>query len=109
KDQQDDVKLFVARYKKNEEHYEKIAHQANVPPELIAALHWREADGQFDRYLHQGDKLGQKAKNEPTDIPLFRKDQFDEAAVHAINRFSQTKTALGLTENSNDMAAMATY
>jgi lysozyme family protein len=109
KEQQADVNLFLARYKKNAEHYEKLAHQAHVPPELIAALHWREADGQFDRYLHQGDKLGRKARNEPTDIPLFGKDQFDQAAVHAIGRFGKTRDALGLTEDSNDMAAMATY
>lgn len=45
-------------YAKNKEIYQYISDRTGVPPELIAAFHYRESGCDFNTYLHNGQKLG---------------------------------------------------
>lgn len=68
----------------NRARYERVAQATWVPWELIGAIHYREADLDFNTYLHQWDPLGKPAVNEPNDIPIFY--NWEEAAIHAIKQ-----------------------
>lgn len=89
--------------------YEAVAAQVDLPAELIAALHFRESSGRFDTYLHQGDPLGKPAVNHPSNIPVFH--VWEDAAVHALStrHKSGIQDDLDITEDTQDLAALATY
>lgn len=111
KSQQGDMKAFEANYAKHKADYEKVAKTSDLPPELIAALHFREASGNFHEYLAQGDPLGKKAVHIPRDEPV-RPDTmagWDAAASDALGDKKGLQHKLELHQNSTDMAAMATY
>src|SRR5205085_3470830 len=59
-------------------------------------------------YLHNGEPLGRPTTLVPKGI-YFGKDQFVEAAVHALNQKRDTADKLGLHYGSKDVAAMAAY
>ena len=101
------LRSFQQNWEKNRARYQAVATKTGVPAELIAAIHWRESDGDFNTYLHQGDPLGKPAKNWPTNIPVFTK--WEEAAVHALNMKKTLRDDLGMTASTTDVAALATY
>lgn len=101
------INHFKETYGENMDRYAAVAEQTGVPPELIAALHYRESSMKFGTYLHQGDPLGRKAVNHPNNIPIF--DEWEEAAVHALNQKSGVRDALNMNEHTTDPAALATY
>lgn len=107
--QAEDLDLFVANWKKNQKRYEAVAQKTGVPAPLIAALHWRESTGDFTTYLHQGDKLGRKARHVPRNIPVF--SVWEDAAVHALTMSDKAavRDDLGMKADTRDAAAMATY
>jgi lysozyme family protein len=107
--QLEDLELFAANWKKNKGRYEAVAAKTGIPAPLIAAIHWRESTGNFNTYLHQGDPLGKPAVHVPKDIPVF--DKWEDAAVHALTMSDKKKVRddLGMTANTRDSAAMATY
>src|SRR5262245_4603354 len=107
--QQADADRFARHCEANRARYESVARQTGVPAPLIGAIHWREGSGNFGTYLHQGDPLGRPAAHVPRDIPVFRKDQWEEAAAHAINRFKKCAEQMGMTENTTDRAMMAAF
>ena len=94
-------------WEKNREMYEKVAAEVDLPAELIAALHYRESSFNFNTYLHQGDPLGRPAVHVPRNIPVF--DEWGPAAVHALGLKRNVQKDVGLTKESNDLAAMGTY
>ena len=49
-----DLGLFQAHYERHRARYEAVSARTDMPPKLIAALHWRESSGNFNTYLHQG-------------------------------------------------------
>ncbi len=98
---------FEAHWQRHQARYESVAAKTGLPAELIAALHWREASGDFGTYLHQGDPLGKPAVHVPKNIPLFHK--WEDAAVHAIQMKRGIQSEMALTETSTDAAALATY
>lgn len=98
---------FQKSWEQNRARYEAVATKTGVPAPLIAALHWRESDGNFNTYLHQGDPLGKPAKNWPTNIPVFHK--WEDAAIHALNMKKTLRDDLGMTAATTDVAALATY
>ncbi|WP_166246389.1 CHAP domain-containing protein, partial [Paenibacillus turpanensis] len=101
------LKKFAEKYKENKETYEKIAEKTNIPPQLIAALHYRESSGNFKTYLHNGEPLGQTTTKVPAGIYF---DNFIDAAVDAIQRQIKSKgNTFGLTADSNDIVAMLTF
>ena len=102
-----DVRRFQDHYETNKGRYEAVARQTNIPPKLIAALHWRESSGNFNTYLHQGDPLGRPAVNIPNDIPVFH--VWEDSAVHALNMKRSLRDQTGLTAESTDAVAQATF
>jgi lysozyme family protein len=107
--QQSDLNAFKKNYEANRGKYEAVGKQADMPPQLVAAIHWRESSGNFGKYLHQGDPLGKPAVHVPKDIPVFGKDEWDKAAVHALKMKSKCKEELGINEDTQDRAKMATF
>lgn len=117
-DWNDLLKEIREAYEKNKEIYEEIS-VANgyLPPELIAAIHYREnasdyLDGTFSVYLHNGDPLGEVSTQEPYP-PFYNKDEFKEAALHCLtgkdNYFVNRAEQLYLTPDSDDLTAMVTF
>lgn len=96
-------------YEANKERYEEVSARTNLPPEFIAALHFRESSGDFSTYLHQGDPLGRPAVNHPANIPLFH--EWEPAAEHALNDpyRKRIQEDLGIQADTTDLAALAAY
>lgn len=99
--------FFSQRWEANRERYERVAARTGVPAVLVAALHFRESSMDFGTYLHQGDPLGRPAVNWPNDIPVF--SDWEEAAIHALNSKKNIRDDVGMDENTDDLASMATY
>lgn len=107
KSQQQDLKSFEANYAKHKAEYEQVAAKSDLPPELIAALHWRESSGNFHTYLAQGDPLGKPAVHVPRGEPV--RTDWGLAAQDALNDHRGTQTKLDLHKDSTDLAGIATY
>lgn len=107
KSQQGELDRFKKIYAENLEKYEAVSKETGIPPMLIAAIHYRESSMNFGTYLHQGDKLGKPAVHVPSNIPVF--DEWAPAAVHALNMKKNIRDQVGLTADSKDPVAMATY
>jgi lysozyme family protein len=102
------VNKAVETMGKKEAVIDEIARKANLPPSLVGALWHREASFKEGVYMHNGDPLGKPTTHVPKGIN-FGKDQFVDAAVHALNRFKSTSKGLGLSYDSKDVGAMATF
>lgn len=98
---------FKALWAKHKARYEAVSKETGVPAELIAAIHYRECSGDFTKYLHQGDPLGKPAVRVPKNIPVFH--DWHEAAVHAINMKKSIRDDVGVTADTRDPAALATF
>lgn len=87
--QKSELSEIKSIYNQNKSRYENISHKikqktgVEVPPELIAAIHYRESNCNFNTYLHNGEKLGQTTTKVPVGIYF---DNFEDAAVDAICR-----------------------
>lgn len=101
-----ELQEFAEIYEKNREVYERISQKTGIPPQLIAAIHYRESTANFNTYLHNGQKLGQVTTKVPKGI-LF--DNFEDAAVHALLQKEYLRKAYGLNAQSNDLIAMLSY
>lgn len=55
--QQSELPQFKSHWAQNKSRYQTVAARTGVPAELIAAIHWREASGNFNRRLHDGGSL----------------------------------------------------
>lgn len=55
-----DLTMFLDQWTapKSRALYNAVAAACNVPAALVAAIHWRESNGDFKTYLEQGDPLG---------------------------------------------------
>ncbi len=74
--------LFKEKYAENKDKYLEVAKATGMPPELIAAIHWREAGGNFEKYLHNGDPLGKPTTHVPKGIYF---EDWTSAAIDAIS------------------------
>lgn len=101
-----DLGLFQAHYEKHKARYQAVSAKTNMPPKLIAALHWRESSGSFDRYLHQGDPIGRPSRNIPRGILFY---DWETAAVDALTSHDHARREIGMTAETTDAAAIATY
>ncbi|MEC7986841.1 MAG: peptidoglycan-binding protein [Myxococcota bacterium] len=101
------VTTFQEHWQRHQARYVAVAAKTDIPPKLIAALHWRESTGNFNTYLHQGDPLGKKAVNWPNNIPIFHK--WEDAAVHALNMKKYTRNELNIDKDTREGPALATY
>ncbi|MBQ4900164.1 C40 family peptidase [Paenibacillus sp. Marseille-P2973] len=100
------LEKFKSHYSKFKERYEKVSVKTGVPPELIAAIHWREGSGDFSTYLHNGDPLGKKTTHVPKGI-LF--SNWEDAAIDAINMKKKVRDNVGLTSSSKDIPKMMAF
>lgn len=100
------LEKFKSHYTKFKERYEKVSVKTGVPPELIAAIHWREGSGDFSTYLHNGDPLGKKTTHVPKGI-LF--SNWEDAAIDAINMKKKVRDNVGLTSSSKDIPKMMAF
>lgn len=82
KEQQSALKLFEENFNNNKDKYQKVEQETGVPAELVAAIHWRESSGNFNTYLHNGQKLGQITTIVPKGIYF---ENWTDAAIDAIN------------------------
>jgi lysozyme family protein len=87
---------------------DKISQLADVPPALVCGIWYREASLQSGVYLQNGDPLGAPTVHVPKGI-FFRKDQFVDAAVAALNDKRSLINELGLHRDSTDMGAITTF
>lgn len=88
---------------------DEVARRADVPPALVAGIWYREDSlMRTDRYLHNGQRLGRTTTMVPRGI-YFERDQFVEAAAHALGMKRSTRDALNLSYESKDLAAMAAF
>ena len=103
------VDHVLDNWAENQARYQSISEIVDLPPELIAALHFRESSSDFDTYLHNGDPLGEKTRRVPAGIGPM--DTWEESAedVFGNNYRSGIQDDLGLTADSTDLAAIATY
>ncbi|WP_218639031.1 C39 family peptidase, partial [Paenibacillus sp. FSL H7-0331] len=97
---------FVKNYELNKEIYERISQKVDIPPQLIAAIHYRESVGNFNTYLHNGQQLGQITTEVPRGKLFY---DFEEAAVDALLEKDPNRKFHNLSGNSNDLVAMLAY
>ena len=104
-------------YENNKDVYETISNQTNMPPELIAAIHYRESDvdyfsGEFNVYIQNGQVLGEETTLAPQNIYY---EDFISSAVDwftgkaGIDYFSGLISDLKLSSDSKDLIAMAAF
>ena len=55
--QESNFNSFKEHYAKYYDKYQELAQQTSYPAELIAAIHWRESSGDFNRNLQEGGSL----------------------------------------------------
>lgn len=104
----EDLKAFTKHYEANKVRYEAMGKRTNLPPDLIAALFWREAKGDFNCMMSNGSPLDKPSPIEPHDGPY---NSWEDSAIAALNspgRQSLLKT-LELDKNPNDLVALATF
>lgn len=95
-----DIWNFQKIFTENKGTYEEIANQTGVPPELIAAIHYRESGCNFETYLHNGQPLGKPT----TIVPKGRIfNDFTEAAIDALNSEQKNKGISLSEEDSIEM------
>lgn len=101
---------FKKHYEANKEHYQKLSEATDRPPELIAAMNWRESPtpGEFNTYLHNGQKLGKPTTIAPVG-KNFGKDEFDKAAKDALKMHDYCAKSMKMNKDTKDRAAMNAY
>ncbi len=103
---------ILVAYNKNYDVYLDISKSTNVPTEVIAAIHYREAEKDFingtcNVYLQNGQELGK----ETTIVPIgIYYDNFEEASIATFQTdYMKGKIdELELMSNSKDLTAMVT-
>jgi len=120
-DQQWDLNKFKTIWLANMAKYEAVAHDTDIPPQLIAALHMRESDCDFTTYLLQGDKLGTRTwadgdSNNGTSLSpdlegtvLYGLDQWHEAAVYSLQQEQPKQTELQLKSDTTYLPSLCAF
>ena len=83
-EQKDELQEFKTKFNENKEKYKEVERATGVPAELIAAIHWRESNGDFTTYLHNGEQLGTTTVTVPEGI-FFDEGEWVAAAIDAIS------------------------
>ncbi len=105
------IKQFKEAYEKNKSRYVSLAKQMDIPPELLAVIHYRENSddymkGGFNVYLHNGDPLGQPTVSVPYNKLFY---DFDKAALDAISEKADAINKFAITYDTQDMAALLCF
>jgi lysozyme family protein len=101
-----ELDAFAKHYEKNKIRYESVASKTSFPPQLIAAMHWREGSGRFDTMMSNGSPLGKKSTIVPYDGPY---STWEDSAVAMLNDPSRQKLrkTVGLDKSPTDLVALA--
>lgn len=108
---QDDNRELTAFERQWETHrarYEAIAKEVDFPPKFIAALHWRESSGNFNKVIHNGDPIGRRTTNVPAGL-LFH--TWEDSVRHALvsDGRGTLKADLNINYETQDEAALMVY
>jgi lysozyme family protein len=101
-----DINNFNKIYSTNKKTYEEISISTGIPPQLIAAIHYRESGCNFNTYLHNGDPLGKPTVNVPVGKYF---ESFTDSAIDALTEKSYLRDRYNLKADSNDLAAMMAF
>ena len=101
-----DISNFKNIYNNNISTYSLIAERTGVPAVLVAAIHYRESNANFNTYLHNGDPLGTPTVNVPKGKNF---NNFVDAAVDALSMKDSFREMYKLTSDSTDIVAMCAY
>ena len=76
----------VKAIRANQAHYDAVAEFSRIPWQIVAVLHTREADGNFNCHLHNGDPLTARTIHVPKGYPLVGEPPFtwEESARDAL-------------------------
>ncbi len=117
--QQSDLQSFLNCYNNNLSKYQEVGQRAGIPAMLVAAIHWREASGNFTCYLEQGDPLGTRTyangdSNNGVSLPVGTPNtvlftDWIDAAVWALNQETEGKAAAGISYSETDVNDMLTF
>jgi lysozyme family protein len=118
-DQTSDLNNFISIFKNNIDKYNQVGFKAGVPPMLVAALHYREASGDFTCYLSQGDPLGTRNyangdSNNGHSLPASTPNtilytDWEEAAIFALNYETRAKAVSGISYQETDIGDILTF
>jgi lysozyme family protein len=103
-----ELALFLSHQRAHKARYDAVATQTAMPTELLAAIHWREASGRFDRNLSNGWKLTEKSEIEPRDGPYLT---WEESALWILKQsyWKSIKTTVGLEAHTRDLVILASF
>ena len=101
-----ELSAFEGHYSRNSKRYQVVAQKTSLPVELIAALHWREASGSFDRMMSNGAPLGKKSTIVPYDGPY---DSWEDSAIPPLTQRAKLAATVELDKDPNDLVALASF
>lgn len=102
----DSLRVFYRTCKKHIKTYNKISKDTKLPPQLIAAIHYRESGCDFTTYLHNGDPLGKPT----TSVPKGKYfNNFVDAAIDALKEKNSYRKQYKLSAKSKDLAAKFSF
>lgn len=85
-DKSDSITSILSKISANKEKYKKVEELTTVPWYVAAVIHYRESSLNFNRHLHNGDKLTDRTIHVPKGRPLKGNPPFTwvESAVDAL-------------------------
>lgn len=89
--QKNELEAFKKNWNENKDKYEAVEEATGMPAELVAAIHWREGSGNFNTYLHNGQKLGQTTTLVPKGIYF---EDWTEAAIDAVTNYGTSLSSI---------------
>ncbi len=89
--QKGELEAFKKNWEQNKDKYEAVEKATGMPAELIASIHWREGSGNFDTYLHNGQKLGQVTTAVPKGIYF---EDWTTAAIDAVTNYGSDLSSI---------------
>lgn len=96
--QQSNLNQFKAHWEKNKSRYQYVAAKTGVPAELVAAIHWRESSGNFNRRQADGGALGNFANWEESAIKEMSKKYYgsvDKNNIQTWYNYAEKYNGLG--------------
>ena len=114
-----DLQSFLTHYKNNVDQYTKVGQLSNIPAMVVGAIHWREASGDFNSYLENGDPLGSVTyangdSNNGHSLPVGTSNtisfnNWDDSAVWSLNQNVEGMKMSGLSFSETDINDMLTF
>ena len=92
--------IIASKIIKNSERYKIVQRATDVPWAVIACLHYRESDLNFNCHLHNGDPLAARTRHEPKGRPIAppvngTRYTWEESAADAL-RYDGARLVTGL-------------